>query len=51
MIALGLVLLIVGLIFAVHLLVVLGIIALVVGLVLAVAGATGHAIGSRRHYW
>jgi uncharacterized membrane protein HdeD (DUF308 family) len=50
-ILLGIVLLVLGFVFAIHLLVVLGIIALVIGAALAIAGATGHAIGSRRHYW
>lgn len=51
MIILGMVLLVVGFILAVHLIWILGIVALVVGLVLALLGATGRAIGGRRHYY
>ena len=47
MIILGIVLLIVGFIAAVHIIWILGIIALVVGGALAIAGATGRAIGGR----
>ena len=43
--------LIIGLIAAVHILWILGIIALVVGLGLALLGATGAAIGGRKHYF
>lgn len=51
MILLGIVLLVLGLIFGIHLLWVLGIIALVIGLLLFAAGAAGHAVGGRRHWW
>ena len=50
MLVLGIVLLLLGFVFAIHILWILGIVALVVGCVLALAGATGHAIGGRR-YW
>lgn len=51
MIVLGLVLLIVG--FVVHIAVLwsIGIVVLVIGLILALLGATGRAVGGRRHYW
>jgi hypothetical protein len=51
MIALGVVLLILGFVFSVPILWTLGIIALVVGLILAIAGAAGHEVAGRRHYW
>ena len=51
MIILGIILLVLGFIFAIHILWILGIIALVIGAVLAIAGATGRAIGGRRHYY
>ena len=51
MIILGIILLIVGFIFHIHIIWILGIIALVIGAVLAIAGATGRAIGGRRHYY
>jgi len=51
MIILGIILLIVGFIFSIHIIWILGIIALVIGAVLAIAGATGRAIGGRRHYY
>jgi hypothetical protein len=51
MITLGVVLLIIGFIAAVHIIWVLGIIAVVVGAVLALLGATGRAVGGRRHYF
>ena len=51
MIILGIVLLIIGFIAAIHIIWILGIIALIVGAVLAVAGATGREIGGRKHYF
>jgi uncharacterized membrane protein HdeD (DUF308 family) len=51
MIILGIVLLIIGFIAAVHIIWILGIIALVVGAVLAIAGFTGREIGGRKHYF
>ena len=51
MIILGVVLLIIGFIFAVHIIWILGVLALVVGAVLAIAGFAGHEIGGRRHYF
>ncbi|HTZ44148.1 MAG TPA: DUF6131 family protein [Jatrophihabitans sp.] len=51
MIILGIILLIIGFVAKVAILWTLGIIVLVVGAILAVAGATGRAVGGRRHYW
>ena len=51
MIVLGLLLLIIGFIFAIPILWSIGIILLIVGAILAVLGATGRAVGGRAHYW
>ena len=51
MIVLGIVLLVLGFLFHIALLWTIGIIVLVIGAVLAVAGATGRAIGGRRHWY
>jgi hypothetical protein len=51
MIALGVVLLILGFIFAVPVLWSIGIILLVIGLILALLGMAGREIGGRRHYY
>lgn len=51
MIILGVVLLLLGWVFGIHLLTTLGIIALVVGLILVIVGMTGHAIGGRSHWY
>jgi hypothetical protein len=59
MIVLGIVLIVLGLVlpslvptfaFA-HLLVVFGVVLLIIGLLLAILGATGRAVGGRRHYY
>jgi hypothetical protein len=50
-ILLGIVLLIIGFIAAIHIIVFLGIIALVIGAALAISGAMGRAIGGRNHYF
>jgi Zn-dependent membrane protease YugP len=50
-IILGLVLLVVGFLLKISILWILGIILLVIGAVLAVLGATGRAVGGRRHYF
>ena len=47
----GVVLLLLGLIFAVPILWIVGLILVLVGAVLWVAGAAGHASTGRRHYW
>lgn len=51
MIVLGVVLLLIGFVAHIPIVWTLGILALVVGAVLAVAGASGRAIGGRKHYW
>lgn len=51
MIILGIILLVIGFIAAIHILWILGIVALVIGLALALLGATDRAVGGRRHYF
>jgi Family of unknown function (DUF6131) len=51
MIILGIILLVIGFILAIHILWIIGIVVLVVGLILALLGSVGHAVGGRRHYW
>lgn len=51
MIVLGVILLILGFIFAVHILWIIGIILAVVGAVLWLLGSMDRAVGGRRHYW
>jgi hypothetical protein len=51
MIILGLVLLVLGLFLGIQLLYILGAIVLVVRVVLLILGATGRAIGGRKHYF
>jgi hypothetical protein len=51
MIVLGLILLVVGYLLGIQILTWLGIILLVIGAVLAILGATGRAVGGRRHYF
>ncbi len=51
MIILGLILLVLGFLLKISILWTLGIILLVIGGVLAVLGATGRAVGGRRHYF
>jgi uncharacterized membrane protein HdeD (DUF308 family) len=50
-IVIGLILLVLGLIFQISVLWTIGIIVLVIGAALWIAGATGHAVAGRRHYW
>jgi hypothetical protein len=50
-IALGVILLIVGFVIGIPFLWTIGVILLLIGLVLWVAGAAGHAVGGRRHYY
>jgi hypothetical protein len=50
-IILGVILLLLGYFLHIQLLWILGLILLLVGAVLWIAGATGHAVGSRRHYY
>ncbi len=51
MILLGVLLLIIGFVAKIPIVWTLGIIAIVVGAVLAIAGAMGHAVAGRRHYY
>lgn len=51
MLVAGIVLLLLGFLLGVPLLWTLGIILVVVGAVLYLLGATGRAVGGRRHYW
>ena len=51
MIILGIVLLIAGFLLKISIVWTLGIVTLVVGAILAILGATGRAIGGRRHYF
>jgi Family of unknown function (DUF6131) len=51
MIILGILLLILGFVLSIPILWTIGIIVLIVGLVLMLLGATGRAVGGRRHYW
>jgi hypothetical protein len=51
MIIVGIVLLILGFILAIPILWSIGIIVLVIGLIFELLGATGRAVGGRRHYY
>ena len=51
MIVLGLILLIVGFVVKIGVLWSIGIALLAIGLILALLGATGRAVGGRRHHW
>ena len=51
MIILGIVLLVIGLIVAIPVLWTIGIILLIIGLIFELLGATGRAVGGRRHYY
>lgn len=51
MIVAGVVLLLLGLLLDVGILWTIGIVVLIVGVILAIAGATGRAVGGRRHYY
>ena len=51
MIILGIVLLILGFVFSIHILWILGIIALVIGAILAIAGLAGREVAGRRHWY
>jgi hypothetical protein len=51
MIVLGVVLLILGFVFGIHLLWVLGIVLLVVGAILWIMGSVGRGVAGRRHYY
>ncbi|MEW1612572.1 MULTISPECIES: DUF6131 family protein [unclassified Streptomyces] len=51
MIVLGVILLVIGLVAGISVLWTIGIILVAIGLVLWLLGATGRAVGGRRHYW
>jgi hypothetical protein len=51
MIVIGIILLIIGFLTGISILWTIGIIVLVLGLIAMLLGATGHAVGGRRHYW
>lgn len=51
MIILGALLLIVGFVLGIYILWIIGLILLLIGAVLWIAGAAGHAVGGRRHYY
>jgi hypothetical protein len=51
MIILGIILLILGFVFSIPILWTIGIILIIVGAVLAILGATGRAIGGRKHWY
>ncbi|MFD4658199.1 DUF6131 family protein [Kitasatospora sp. NPDC058444] len=51
MIVLGVILLIIGFVAGISFLWTIGMVLVVIGLVLWVAGALGHAVGGRRHYY
>lgn len=51
MIILGIILLVAGFLFQMHILWVIGVILLIVGVVLMVMGRMGRAVGGRRHYY
>jgi hypothetical protein len=51
MITLGILLLILGFVLKISILSSIGMVLLIVGAVLMVAGALGHAIGGRSHYY
>ena len=51
MIILGIILLVVGFVAHISILWTIGIILLVVGVILAIIGATGRAVGGRKHWY
>ncbi|MER6298729.1 DUF6131 family protein [Kitasatospora sp. NPDC001539] len=51
MIVVGVILLIIGFVTGISILWTIGIVLLVIGLILWIAGALGHAVGGRRHYY
>ena len=50
-IILGVILLVIGFVFAIPILWTIGIVVLVIGLILMLLGASGRAVGGRRHYY
>lgn len=51
MIILGIILLVVGFLLKIAIIWTIGIVLLVIGLILVVLGATGRAVGGRRHFF
>ena len=51
MIILGIILLVAGFLFKIHILWIIGLILLVIGVILMVMGRMGRAVGGRRHYF
>jgi fatty-acid desaturase len=51
MLILGLILIVIGAIVGIPVLYTIGIILAVIGLIFWILGATGHAIGGRKHYY
>ena len=51
MIILGVILLVLGFIFSIHILWIIGIILLVIGAILALVGFAGREVGGRRHWY
>jgi hypothetical protein len=51
LIILGVILLIIGFIAAIHIIWIIGIFVLVIGAILALLGMAGHAVRGRRHYF
>ncbi|HZD67735.1 MAG TPA: DUF6131 family protein [Actinomycetes bacterium] len=51
MIILGVILLVIGFVAKISILWTIGIILLIIGAILWLLGATGRAVGGRRHYW
>lgn len=51
MIILGVILLIIGFVAGISILWTIGLVLIVVGAILALLGATGRAVGGRRHYF
>jgi hypothetical protein len=50
-IILGVILLVIGFVAKISILWTIGIILLIIGAILWLLGATGRAVGGRRHYW
>jgi uncharacterized membrane protein HdeD (DUF308 family) len=50
-IVLGIILLVLGFVFGIHILWIIGIVALVIGAILAIAGFAGREVGGRRHWY
>ncbi|MFF1380569.1 DUF6131 family protein [Streptomyces sp. NPDC058308] len=51
MIALGIILLVIGMLAGISILWTIGIALVIIGAVLWVLGAVGHSVGGRKHYW